>query len=59
VPPRGANPGTLFEWHDERGRLGALYVKERGGGTEGWVRVATHAAQPCDDVPPRLPIKPT
>lgn len=54
-----ANPGTLFEWHDKRGRLGALYVKERGSGTEGWVRVAAHAEQQCEDVPPRLPIKPT
>ena len=34
-----ANPGTLFEWHDERDQEGALYVKERGSGTKGWVRV--------------------
>jgi parallel beta-helix repeat protein len=33
-----ANPGTLFEWHD-RGR-GALYLKERGSGDTGWVKVA-------------------
>jgi parallel beta-helix repeat protein len=58
-----ANPGTLFEWHDERDQAGALYVKERGSGTRGWVRVDTQAEKPCPERPPkrppRQPIKPT
>ena len=54
-----AHPGTLFEWHDERDQAGALYVKVRGSGTRGWVRVETQAEKPCLDLPPELPIKPT
>ena len=54
-----AHPGTLFEWHDERDQAGALYVKVRGSGTRGWVRVETQAEKPCLDLPPKLPIKPT
>jgi parallel beta-helix repeat protein len=54
-----ANPGTLFEWHDERDQAGALYVKVRGSGTSGWVRVETQAEKRCLDLPPHLPIKPT
>jgi hypothetical protein len=38
---RRANPGTLFEWHDDRDREGALFVKARGKETEGWVQVGT------------------
>jgi parallel beta-helix repeat protein len=34
-----ANPGTLFEWHDDREGEGALYVKRRGSGDTGWARV--------------------
>ena len=52
-----ANPGTLFEWHDDRDREGAVYVKERGSGTEGWVEVATQPERGCDDDATRLPIK--
>jgi parallel beta-helix repeat protein len=55
---RPANPGTLFEWHGERGQ-GALYVKERGSDTEGWVEVTTQPEQGCEDKPARLPIKRT
>jgi parallel beta-helix repeat protein len=44
---RRANPGTLFEWHDDRDREGALYVKARGKGTEGWVEVGTHPEESC------------
>jgi hypothetical protein len=47
-----ANPGTLFEWHDDRdesdnghGGEGALYVKEHGSGDTGWVEVATRPGQ--------------
>jgi parallel beta-helix repeat protein len=53
-----ANPGTLFEWHDERDRAGTLYVKARGSSTEGWVRVSTEPERPCGR-PPQPPIKPT
>jgi parallel beta-helix repeat protein len=42
-----ANPGTLFEWHDDRDEphddqhgKGALYLKEHGSGDTGWVKVA-------------------
>lgn len=38
-----ANPGTLYEWHEDD--QGALYVKQTGSGTEGWKRVVT------DDTP--------
>jgi parallel beta-helix repeat protein len=40
-----ANPGTLFEWHDDRDGKGALYVKEHGSGDTGWVEVATRPEQ--------------
>ena len=52
-----ANPGTLFEWHDARERIGALFVKARGSGTDGWVLVSTEPARPGR--PPQLPINPT
>jgi parallel beta-helix repeat protein len=45
-----ANPGTLFEWHDEPDKSddgkGALYVKERGSDETGWVKVAGHLEDP-------------
>jgi parallel beta-helix repeat protein len=45
-----ANPGTLFEWHDDRDKSddgkGALYVKEHGSGETGWVKVAGHPEDP-------------
>ena len=52
-----ANPGTQFEWHGDRDREGALYVKGRGSGTEGWVEVATLPEQDCDDDATRPPTK--
>jgi hypothetical protein len=42
-----ANPGTMFEWHDDRDCEGALFVKEHGNGSEGWVEVATKPEEEC------------
>jgi parallel beta-helix repeat protein len=45
-----ANPGTLFEWHDDPDKSddgkGALYVKEHGSAETGWVKVAGHPGNP-------------
>jgi parallel beta-helix repeat protein len=42
-----ANPGTLFEWHDDhlephddQHGKGSLYLKEHGSGDTGWVKIA-------------------
>jgi parallel beta-helix repeat protein len=51
-----ANPGTLFEWHGDR--EGALYLKQRGNGTEGWVEATTQPEGKCPPStkkPPRPP----
>jgi len=47
---RRANPGTLFELHDDRNGTGALYVKALGSGTTGWVEVSTQPEQPCPSI---------
>lgn len=44
---RRANPGTLFQLHDDHNGTGALYVKALGSGTTGWVEVSTQPEQPC------------
>jgi parallel beta-helix repeat protein len=52
---RRANPGTLFEWHDDRDREGALFVKARGKETEGWVEVGTLPEENCPPEEKRPP----